>query len=261
VVSLVALVATALPALADPGDLDLHSGGTGHVSAVVAGNQDGVDVVVRSSGRVAVVSAGGTVAQFLANGDPDIGFGSGGVVGGAPNVSIKAATLDSLGRLVLTGYLGNDLLVERLLPHGDPDPSFGGTGSVTTHFSTLAYGDAVRIGPHGGIVVAGGVGNTTSRFVVLRYLNNGHLDPSFSDDGKVTTVILGNDSAAGVAVAGDGSVAAAGSVSAADGGAPELRGRSVSPQRPSRPNLQRRCEGHGQDRRDLRRHVGPDPAE
>ena len=219
VVSLVVLVATALPAGADPGDLDLQFGGTGHVSAVVAGNQDGVDVVVRSSGRVAVVSAGGTVAQFLANGEPDTGFGSGGVVVGAPNVSIKAATLDSHGRLVLTGYLGNDLLVERLLPNGDPDPSFGGTGSVTTHFSTLAYGNAVRIGPNGGIVVAGGVGNTTSRFVALRYLNNGHLDRSFSDDGKVTTVILGNDSAAGVAVADDGSVVAAGSAAASSGSA------------------------------------------
>ena len=222
-VSLVALVATALPARADPGDLDLHFGGTGHVSAVVAGNQDGVDVVVRPSGRVAVISQGGTVAQFLANGDPDTGFGSGGVVIGPPNVSINAAALDPLGKLVLTGFLGSDLLVERLLPNGDPDPTFGGGGSVTTPFSQDAYGEGVTVGPHGGIVVVGGVGTTTSRVVVVRYLNNGNLDHSFSDDGKVTTVIQGDDSANGVAIAGDGSVVVAGSVSAS-GGSPRSFG-------------------------------------
>jgi uncharacterized delta-60 repeat protein len=218
VVSLVAMVAMAIPARADPGDLDLRfGGGTGHVSAVVAGNQDGVDVAVRPSGRVLVVSAGGTVVQFLANGNPDAGFGSGGIVAGTPGIEISAMALDPLGNLVLTGEMGTDLFVERLLPNGDPDPDFGGgDGSVTTAFSREAFGLGVTIGPHGRIVVAGGVGGSQSRMMAARYLVNGHLDHAFSDDGKVTTTVLGNDSAEDVAVADDGSVVVAGTAAPSD---------------------------------------------
>ncbi len=219
VVTLVAVVATAIPARADPGDLDLHFGGTGHVSAVIAGNQDGVDVAVRPSGRVLVASGGGTVVQFLANGDPDTGFGSGGVVAGTPGVEIYAMALDPLGNLVLAGDMGTDLFVERLLPSGDPDPDFGGgDGSVTTSFSEAAIGAGVTIGPHGRIVVAGLVGISQSRVMVARYLDNGDLDHAFSDDGKVATAILGDDHAEDVAVADDGSVVIAGSAAASDTG-------------------------------------------
>ncbi|MFL5797858.1 MAG: hypothetical protein ACJ77A_07995 [Actinomycetota bacterium] len=210
-VSLVAVVAAAIPAWADPGDLDPGFGGTGHVSAVVAGNQDGTDVAVRPSGRVLVVSAGGTVVQFLANGDPDNEFGSGGVVTGPPGVEINAMALDPLGNLVLTGARGTDLFVERLLPNGDPDPAFGGgDGRVTTAFSKPAFGLGVTIGPHGRIAVTGGVGISQSRMMAARYLDNGHLDHTFSSDGKVKTLVLGNDSAEDIAVADDGSVVIAG---------------------------------------------------
>ena len=217
-VTLMVLVATALPARADPGDLDLNfGGGTGHVSAVVAGNQDGTDVAVRPSGRVLVVSEGGTIVQFLANGDPDTGFGSGGVVTGTPGVQIYAMALDSLGRLLLAGDMGTDVFVERLLPNGDPDADFGGgDGWVTTTFGKLAFGLGVTIGPHGRIVVAGQVGSNHSRMMAARYLDNGDPDPAFSDNGKVTTVVLGSDSAADVAVSDDGSVVVAGTAAASD---------------------------------------------
>jgi uncharacterized delta-60 repeat protein len=209
-VSLMVVVATAIPARADPGDLDLHFGGTGYVSAVVAGNQDGTDAAVRPSGRVLVVSAGGTVVQFRGNGDPDTDFGSGGVVAGTPGVEINAMALDPLGNLVLAGEMGTDLIVERLLPSGDPDPDFGGgDGSVATAFSSTVFGVGVTIGPHGRIVVAGQVGSP-SRVMVARYLDNGDLDHAFSDDGKVTTAVLGDDHGADVAVADDGSVVVAG---------------------------------------------------
>ena len=187
------LVVTAAPALADPGDLDLGFGGTGHVSAVVAGNQDGVDVAVRPNGRVIVASAGGTVAQFLANGDPDPGFGTGGVVPAPGGISIHAIALDADGNLVLAGSQGNDVFVERLLTNGDPDPAFNGTGSLTTHLGRPTFADDVAVGPHGRIVVAGALGFTNGRFLVVRYLPGGALDPGFGGDGKVSTPILGND--------------------------------------------------------------------
>ncbi len=214
-ITLVALAATAAPAIADPGDLDpAFGGGTGHTSAVVTGNQDGVDVVVRPSGKVVVVSSGGTIVQFLANGNPDPDFGTGGVVHTPGSVEIRAVALDAAGNVVLAGSMGNDVFVERFLPSGDPDTGFAGVGSITTHFSRLAYGADVAVGPHGRIVVVGGLGLDTSRFLVIRYLPGGARDPNFSGDGSASTTILGNDSAEGVAIANDGTVVAAGSAAA-----------------------------------------------
>src|SRR4051794_5002420 len=200
------LALAARPALADPGDLDPGFGGTGHVAAVVAGNQDGVDVAVRPSGRVIVVSAGGTVAQFLANGDPDPDFGTGGGVPAPGGISIQAMTLDAAGNLVLAGSQGGDVFVERLLGNGDPGPAFHGTGALTTHLSRAAYAASVAVGPAGRIVVVGGVGSQPSRFLAIRYLPGGGLDPAFGGDGTVSSVILGEDFAEDVAIGDDGSV-------------------------------------------------------
>jgi uncharacterized delta-60 repeat protein len=218
-VMLVALVATAAPAIADPGDLDpAFGGGTGHTSAVVTGNQDGVDVVVRPSGKVVVVSTGGTIVQFLANGDPDPDFGTAGVVHTPGTVEIRAVALDAAGNLVLAGSMGNDVFVERFLPGGDPDNGFAGVGAVTTHFGRPAYGVDVAVGPNGRIVVAGGLGFDNSRFLVIRYLPGGALDPNFNGDGSAATTVLGSDSAEAVAIANDGTVVVAGTAAASDAG-------------------------------------------
>ena len=211
------LVATAVPAIADPGDLDLSFGrGTGHTSAVVTGNQDGVDVVVRPSGKIVVVSSGGTIVQFRSNGDPDPDFGTGGVVHTPGSVEIRAVALDGTGNLVLAGSMRNDVFVERFLPGGDPDTGFAGIGALTTHFNRPAYGVDVAVGPNGRIVVAGGLGFDNSKFLVIRYLPGGALDPNFNGDGSAATTVLGNDSAEAVAIANDGTVVAAGTASPGD---------------------------------------------
>src|SRR5262249_59067686 len=49
-----------------------------------------------------------------------------------------------------------------------------------------------------------------SDFALTRYLPDGRLDPSFDHDGRVTTDFGGNDSAAAVAIQGDGKIVAAG---------------------------------------------------
>jgi len=216
---LAVLVGAAAPAIADPGDLDsAFGGGTGHTSAVVTGNQDGVDVVVRPSGKVVVVSTGGTIVQFLANGDPDPDFGTGGVVHTPGTVEIRAVALDAAGNVVLAGSMGNDVFVERFLPGGDPDNGFAGVGAVTTHFGRPAYAADVAVGPNGRIVVAGGLGFDNSKVMVIRYLPGGALDPNFNGDGSAATTILGSDSAEAVAIATDGTVVAAGSAAASDDG-------------------------------------------
>src|SRR5215207_9536702 len=63
---------------------------------------------------------------------------------------------------------------------GDLDPSFGRGGKVMTKIADAAH--SVDIGLRGRIVVAGG-----QPFAVARYKQRGHLDDSFSQNGKVKT--------------------------------------------------------------------------
>jgi uncharacterized delta-60 repeat protein len=74
---------------------------------------------------------------------------------------------------------------------GAPDPLFGGTGAVLTDFGGEDSAFAVAVDSQGRIV-AGGSGALAdparpgaSGFALARYLPNGALDPSFSEDGKV----------------------------------------------------------------------------
>ncbi len=90
---------------------------------------------------------------------------------------------------------------------GDLDTSFAGAGFIRVGFDLgddLANGIARQT--DGKIVVVGG-----SDFSVVRYNSDGSLDPSFGNDGKVTTTVGGGKSAAtAVRVQGDGRIVVAG---------------------------------------------------
>src|SRR5213078_3850786 len=76
-------------------------------------------------------------------------------------------------------------------PSGNPDPSFGSGGEVTSTFAErYATAHALAIDSRGGLVVAGSVGSGSpgeSQFAVARYKPDGSLDPSFGSGGEVTT--------------------------------------------------------------------------
>ena len=69
---------------------------------------------------------------------------------------------------------------------GDLDPSFGDGGKVTTYFCGHDRAFSVAIDSHRRIVAVG-TNNLWSDFCLLRFRPNGGLDPSFGDDGTVTT--------------------------------------------------------------------------
>ena len=100
---------------------------------------------------------------------------------------------------------------------GDLDPTFSGDGKVLTD---IAGGDdgasAMAIQPDGKIVTAGfaspPAGGRT--FVVVRYDSAGLPDPSFGDDGIVTTSFGGGSAAArALAIEPDGDIVVAGTSS------------------------------------------------
>ena len=90
------------------------------------------------------------------------------------------------------------------------DPTFGGTGKVTTDVSgseDSAYSVAVQAD---GKIVAAGTSYPGPDFAVVRYNSDGSLDPSFGGTGKVTTNVISWDIATSVAIQADGKIVVAG---------------------------------------------------
>ena len=159
--------------------------GGGHALAF-----DGPRIIVAGSGAKLLPSAGQhgsfAVARDKSNGHADHSFDQSGF--SDPNASALAVAVDSHHRPVVAGYTKSatdtDVHLVRFKWNGAPDPSFGDGGKVTTDFGTDSdYAASVGIDSGGRIVVGGG----GERFELARYQPDGTLDPSFGNDGKVTT--------------------------------------------------------------------------
>ncbi len=123
------------------------------------------------------------------------------------------AALQKDGKIVIVGtffeeYPGFALL--RLHSNGSLDRSFDGDGKLVTKFGNGSHrGMAITLQSDGKLV-AGGYYN--GNYAIARYLPNGSLDPSFSDNGKQTTDFGGSESIASVAVQEDGKIIAGGGI-------------------------------------------------
>jgi uncharacterized delta-60 repeat protein len=94
---------------------------------------------------------------------------------------------------------------------GDLDPTFGAGGRVTTNFEESSGADALVLQPDGKLVVAGGVGDAPLHdFILVRYLPDGRLDPTFGGGGLVTTDFGDWDEAHALVLQPDGKLVAAG---------------------------------------------------
>jgi len=129
--------------------------------------------------------------------------------------SASSVAVQADGKIVAAGYSypGPDFAVVRYNSDGSLDPSFGGTGKVTTNVISWDIATSVAIQADGKIVAAGGSGSSGSidDFALVRYNTDGSLDTSFGGTGKVTTDFGSDDSAYSVAIQADGKIVAAGS--------------------------------------------------
>jgi uncharacterized delta-60 repeat protein len=93
---------------------------------------------------------------------------------------------------------------------GDPDPTFGAGGWVTSDFNTADSANSVAVQMDGKIVVAGSSGGEQGccvDFAVARYLPNGSPDRTFSGDGVVLTDFMsGSDWASDLVLQEDGKI-------------------------------------------------------
>jgi uncharacterized delta-60 repeat protein len=177
-------------------------------------------VIAGVAALCALLVSGSTASA--APGELDPSFGSDGVVqvlASNEESSAKGVAVQPDDKIVLAGYEepGNVVLL-RLLPSGEPDPSFGTGGKVVTAFPG-GFGEAraVAIQADGKIVVAGeATGTVNADFLFARYKPDGSPDPSFGGGDGVTTVPVGagEDEAEAVAVGADGRIAAAGTAKA-----------------------------------------------
>jgi len=196
------------------GSLDATFGAGGIVFNDLPGNFDSATAVaVQGDGRIVVAgtsAAGFTALRYHSDGQLDNSFDGDGVATmyvGPNGGGASALLIQPDGKLVLAGVAGSDFAVVRFHPHGTPDSSFGGTGVVTTGIgssSDVATSIALQFGNDSvsspdKLVVAGYTYNSPENrydFAVARYFLDGSLDTSFDGDGKLTTVIAGDDSQA-----------------------------------------------------------------
>lgn len=192
------------------GTLDPDFGIEGRVRVPVSLDYASSDVVPLASGRLLVANYQGVIA-LDSQGAIDTSFGiNGSAVSGG---TVEAMVVQSDGAIVLAGYFLYGFAVKRLTPVGTPDTSFSrdgiavaamGPSNDTAMHSTLQ--------PDGKILVVGG---GQRGYNVARYLPNGLLDTSFSEDG-LTNIGLGDEfyeaTATAVALQSDGRIIIAGTL-------------------------------------------------
>lgn len=160
------------------------------------------------------------LARFLSNGTLDNTFHGDGRVdtdlGGGGDARVSAVLIQPNGRIIAAGDVFNaasghvDFALVRYRRNGKLDPTFDGDGMVTTDFGSASQAFAAILQPDLKIVAAG---YAFGVFGLARYLPNGALDSTFSDDGLVTTSFGAGDNSfvRGLVLQTDGRLVAAGS--------------------------------------------------
>lgn len=175
------------------------TGGFGYGMLVQADNK--VVVFGRSSDDAGSFG----LVRYNENGSLDETFGIGGIVttdfDNMLNDAAFGGAIQNDGKIVLVGVtsfnaigLGNFALA-RYNSDGSLDSSFGSAGKVVTNVQSSGEDEAksILIQPDGKLVVVGHtLGSDPDYQVIVRYNNNGTLDPTFGNAGIVRTVISGH---------------------------------------------------------------------
>lgn len=193
--------------LAD-GTFDTGFGSQGQVITDWGDDLDAVyGLAVQDDGRILVAGHGGdaptgqlALARYLANGELDTGFGTGGYVQvtlstGDEWFYSEAATslaLQADGQILMLARfhefgLGDveytRLAVLRFNSHGELDGAFGENGQVSMVLANASgQGNALCVLAEGGLLVAGADGGEA---FLLRFTSQGVLDAGFGEGGKV----------------------------------------------------------------------------
>lgn len=184
--------------------------GTEHSANAVVIQPDGKIVAggCRESG-----SCSYGLARFNSAGQLDPTFDVDGRVNTAGLGQVFDLVLQSDGKIVAVGQLGDDMNATRYNIDGSLDTTFNVTGRISINFLGTDSARAGALQADGKILLAGGSGGVNPSFASARLNPDGTLDTTFSDDGKqtidfVTTNV--QDAASGAALDSAGRLVMAG---------------------------------------------------
>ena len=211
-----------------PGTLDPFwatgsSVGAGEVITPISGSDDyATAMTLQPDGKVLLAGycSNGTnndfcAARFLPNGMLDtVWNGTGKVITpiGTGDDLVTAMTLQTDGKILVSGYCSAAFCAARYLPNGSLDTTWNGTGKVITTISsgglTGNSANALSLQPDGKVLLAGKCPDgISSVFCAARYMSNGTLDTTWNGTGKVTTAVGSTGAnAAAMALQPDGKV-------------------------------------------------------
>jgi uncharacterized delta-60 repeat protein len=209
-------------------DTSLNGNGKKFIDFGIATGRDsfGNAVAVQDDRKIVVVGtrtgAGGSdfaVARIHPDGEFDQGFdGSGKTdVDFGPTDEGHAVAIRPDGRIAVAGTRtttsGSDFAVALLRADGEIDSSFDGNGKATTDFGAEERVHAMLAQFDGKLLVVGDREGEAGRdFALARYEENGALDATLDEDGKLRIDIADGslDTGAGIALTPDGRILAAG---------------------------------------------------
>ena len=103
------------------------------------------------------------------------------------------------------------MFATRLLPNGQPDPTFGTGGKATIEDSSYIGAYAAAVQPDGKVVVVGyRPGKEADTAMAWRLTANGALDETFGTGGAAELAATGSSYATAVAIAPNGKIVVAG---------------------------------------------------
>jgi uncharacterized delta-60 repeat protein len=209
---------------AQAGSLDVGFGNGGKVSTSLSatGHSYAYASAIQTDGKI--LAAGYAyfgnnidfaLARFNTDGSLDLSFDGDGKVTTDLGDSLNfcnAIAIQSDGKIVLAGLNFNSIAVVRYNANGSLDSTFDMDGIVTASVGTVSdHAYAITVQNDGKIVVAAhSFSGANFNFSVIRLNNNGSLDASFGNAGKVITDIYGDDFAYAMALQTDGKIVVAG---------------------------------------------------
>jgi uncharacterized delta-60 repeat protein len=210
------------------GELDSSFGIDGRTSIEIGTHGDRAQAIaIQADGKILLGGSSAdssslaySLIRLLPDGSPDSSFnGDGKVVldSSRGDDEILALALTEDGHILAAGYTSSgrdrDFSLLRFNSDGSLDTGFGNQGKVITSVGNSNDEiTAMAVDKDGAFLVAGSAEGTLGRIIVLgRYLADGHLDPTFSDQG-LSLIGIGLDVVAqGMIIREDGSAVISGS--------------------------------------------------
>jgi len=210
------------------GSLDTSFGTGGKVTTRVTSQDDvAKDVAIQPDGKIVVAGSSSpanfnfTVIRYNTDGSLDTSFDGDGFTITPIRVSTdscNSVVIQQDGKIVAAGSsrsnTDEDIALVRYNANGSLDTSFDGDGKLITNLGPL--NDVIYellLQPDGKLVAVGVSGSPTWDFILVRYNQDGSLDNSFGNSGKVIDHVESNSGAYSATVLPNGKFLAAGTTS------------------------------------------------